>query len=119
VLGAEVNRPLPLAHSALVMAAAVRGGQVPGVIMHTDQRSEGGFNRSSQHRLVVRSTGAAARCVLVGAKLPGAVRVAEVDLNAGVDAQLRVAGHLRAWPGDFWPDRCGVVLNRTTARPVQ
>jgi len=61
VLGAEVNRPLPLAHSALVMAAAVRGGQVPGVIMHTDQRSEGGFNRSSQHRFVVRSTGAAGR----------------------------------------------------------
>ena len=29
-----------LAYSALVMAAAVRGGQVPGVIMHTDQGSE-------------------------------------------------------------------------------
>ena len=40
MLGAEVNRPLPLAHSALVMAAAVRGGQVPGVIMHTDRGSE-------------------------------------------------------------------------------
>jgi len=25
-----------LAYSALVMAVAVRGGQVPGVIMHTD-----------------------------------------------------------------------------------
>jgi transposase InsO family protein len=29
-----------LAYSALVMAVAVRGGQVPGVIMHTDQGSE-------------------------------------------------------------------------------
>ena len=29
-----------LAYSALAMAAAVRGGQVPGVIMHTDQGSE-------------------------------------------------------------------------------
>ena len=29
-----------LDYSALVMAAAVRGGQVPGVIMHTDQGSE-------------------------------------------------------------------------------
>jgi putative transposase len=29
-----------LAYSALVMAAAVRGGQVPGVILHTDQGSE-------------------------------------------------------------------------------
>ena len=38
-----------LAYSALVMAVTVRGGQVPGVIMHTDQGSEGGFTRSSQH----------------------------------------------------------------------
>jgi putative transposase len=29
-----------LAYSALVMAAAVRGGRVPGVILHTDQGSE-------------------------------------------------------------------------------
>ena len=33
-----------LAYGALAMAVAVRGGQVPGVIMHTDQGSEGGFN---------------------------------------------------------------------------
>jgi putative transposase len=33
-----------LAYGALAMAAAVRGGQVAGVIMHTDQGSEGGFN---------------------------------------------------------------------------
>ena len=38
-----------LAYGALAMAAAVRGGQVTGVILHTDQGSEGGFNRSSQH----------------------------------------------------------------------
>jgi putative transposase len=37
------------AYGALAMAVAVRGGQVPGVIMHTDQGSEGGFNWSSQH----------------------------------------------------------------------
>ena len=29
-----------LAYGALVMAVAVRGGHVPGVIMHTDQGSE-------------------------------------------------------------------------------
>ena len=34
--------------------------------------------------------------VLVAATLPGAVRVAEVDRQAGVDAQLRVLGHLRS-----------------------
>jgi putative transposase len=36
------------AYGALVMAVAVRGGQVPGVIMHTDQGSEDGFKESSQ-----------------------------------------------------------------------
>ena len=46
-----------LAYGALAMAVAVRGGHVPGVIMHTDRGSEGGFNRSSQHRLVDRSIG--------------------------------------------------------------
>ena len=40
-----------LARAALRMAIAVRGGKdaIAGVIMHTDQGSEGGFNRSSQH----------------------------------------------------------------------
>jgi antitoxin component of MazEF toxin-antitoxin module len=38
-----------LAVASLRMAAAVRGGSVAGVIFHTDQGSEGGFNRSSQH----------------------------------------------------------------------
>jgi putative transposase len=38
-----------LAYGALAMAVTVRGGQVPGVVFHTDQGSEGGFNRSSQH----------------------------------------------------------------------
>ncbi|GCD88025.1 hypothetical protein NLS1_00310 [Nocardioides sp. LS1] len=40
-----------LAEAALQMAVAVRGGKdnLGEVIMHTDQGSEGGFNRSSQH----------------------------------------------------------------------
>ena len=47
-----------LAYGALAMAVAVRGGQVPGVIMHTDRGSELGFKGSSQHRLVEPSIGA-------------------------------------------------------------
>ncbi|MDO0929988.1 DDE-type integrase/transposase/recombinase [Streptomyces sp. TG1A-8] len=35
--------------ASLDMAAATRGGDVRGVIMHTDRGSEGGFNWSSQH----------------------------------------------------------------------
>ena len=38
-----------LAYGALTMAVAMRGGQAPGVIMHTGQGSEGGFSRSWQH----------------------------------------------------------------------
>jgi transposase InsO family protein len=38
-----------LAYGALAMAIMVRGGQAPGVVFHTDQGSEGGFNWSSQH----------------------------------------------------------------------
>ena len=33
-----------LAYGALAMAAAVRGGHAGGVILPTDQGSEGGFN---------------------------------------------------------------------------
>jgi putative transposase len=49
-----------LAHAALAMAVAVRGGKqaIAGVIMHTDQGSEGGFNRWSQHLDVEVSGGA-------------------------------------------------------------
>jgi hypothetical protein len=46
-----------LAYGALTMAVAVRGGQVPGVILHTDQGSEGGFNRSSQHLVIMEVFG--------------------------------------------------------------
>ena len=46
--------------------------------------------------------------VLVGASLPGAVRVAEVDLEAGVDAELSVLGHLGALvPGQRAPELVG------------
>ena len=46
-----------LAYGALTMAVAIRGGQVPGVILHTDQGSELEFKGSSQHCLVGRSIG--------------------------------------------------------------
>ena len=38
-----------LVGAALQMAAAVRGGDVDGVVFHSDRGSEGGFNWSSQH----------------------------------------------------------------------
>ncbi|MFB6778412.1 IS3 family transposase, partial [Streptomyces sp. NPDC056352] len=38
-----------LVGASLQMAAAVRGGDMDGVIFHSDRGSEGEFNRSSQH----------------------------------------------------------------------
>jgi transposase InsO family protein len=47
-----------LAYGALAMAVAVRGGQVPGVIMHTDQGSEytAGLVRTACQRLSIRQS---------------------------------------------------------------
>jgi transposase InsO family protein len=47
-----------LAYGALVMAVAVRGGQVPGVILHTDQGSEGtaALVRQACARLSIRQS---------------------------------------------------------------
>src|SRR5579884_3568555 len=39
----------PLAVEAINMAVAVRGGDVTGVVFHSDKGSEGGFNWPSQH----------------------------------------------------------------------
>ena len=49
-----------LAYGALAMAVAVRGGQVPGVIFHTDQGSEdtaGAFRSACQRLSVCQSMG--------------------------------------------------------------
>ena len=49
-----------LAYGALAMAVAVRGGQVPGVIMHTDQGSEytaGAFRAACARLSISQSMG--------------------------------------------------------------
>jgi putative transposase len=49
-----------LAYGALVMAVAVRGGQVPGVIFHTDQGSEytaAAFRQACQRLSISQSMG--------------------------------------------------------------
>jgi putative transposase len=45
------------AYGALAMAVAVRGGAMPGVIMHTDQGSEGGFRAACQRLSIRQSMG--------------------------------------------------------------
>jgi putative transposase len=45
----DTHHDTRLARAALCTAIAVRGGSVAGVLFHTDQGGEGGFNWSSQH----------------------------------------------------------------------
>jgi len=45
----DAHHDAQLATAALQVAIAVRGGGVTGVIFHSDQGGEGGFNWSSQH----------------------------------------------------------------------
>ena len=45
----DAHHDAELARAALQVAVAVRGGTVRGVVFHTDQGGEGGFNWSSQH----------------------------------------------------------------------
>ena len=60
VLGFAVgeHHDAALAYGALAMAVAVRGGQVPGVILHTDQGSEytAGLVRRAWERLGIRQS---------------------------------------------------------------
>ncbi len=48
--------------ASLNMAAATRGGDVRGVIMHTDRGSEGGFKRACRTLGVIQSTGRVGSC---------------------------------------------------------
>ena len=76
-----------LAYGALVMAVAVRGGAVPGVIMHTDQGSEytAAYFRAACQRLSISQSMGTAR---VGAGQRGHRIVA---LDPGVRAAARRA----------------------------
>jgi putative transposase len=47
--GLGVHHDAELGCGALAMAAAIRGTRARGVVFHSDQGSEGGFNRPSQH----------------------------------------------------------------------
>jgi hypothetical protein len=54
VIGWAINEHLhtDLVESALAMAVAMRGELAEEVILHADRGCQGGFNLSSQHRVV-------------------------------------------------------------------
>jgi putative transposase len=98
-----------LAYGALAMAAAVRGGQVPGVIMHTDQGSEYTAKRFRQacKRLGIRQSMGRPGSALDNAVIESWHSALEFELRAlhqfTTRAQARAAA--AAWIEDYNHDR--------------
>jgi putative transposase len=94
-----------LAYSALVMAAAVRGGQVPGVIMHTDQGSEytAGLVRKACTRLGISQSMGRPGSALDNAVIESWHSTLEFELRSVEHFPTRAAARARvpAWIEDY------------------
>jgi transposase InsO family protein len=94
-----------LAYSALVMAVAVRGGQVPGVIMHTDQGSEytAGLVRQACVRLGIAQSMGRPGSALDNAVIESWHSTLEFELRAVEHFTTRAAARARvpAWIEDY------------------
>jgi putative transposase len=94
-----------LAYSALVMAVAVRGGQVPGVIMHTDQGSEytAGLVRRACARLGISQSMGRPGSALDNAVIESWHSTLEFELRSVEHFETRAAARARvsAWIEDY------------------
>jgi putative transposase len=95
-----------LACGALVMAAAVRGGQVPGVIMHTGQGSEeytAGLIRQASQRLGIRQSMGRPGSAPDNAVIESWHSTLEFELRALEHFKTRAAARARvpAWIEDY------------------
>ena len=94
-----------LAYSALVMAVAVRGGQVPGVIMHTDQGSEytAGLVRQACGRLAISQSMGRPGSALDNAVIESWHSTLEFELRSVEHFATRAAARARvsAWIEDY------------------
>jgi transposase InsO family protein len=98
-----------LAYSALVMAVAVRGGQVPGVIMHTDQGSEYTARRFRQActRLGIRQSMGRPGSALDNAVIESWHSTLEFELRRleQVPGKAAARAGVAAWIEDYNHDR--------------
>ena len=107
VLGFAVgeHHDAQLAYSALVMAVAVRGGQVPGVIMHTDRGSEytAGLVRQACTRLGISQSMGRPGSALDNAVIESWHSTLEFELRAVEHFTTRAAARTRvsAWIEDY------------------
>lgn len=94
-----------LAYGALAMAVTVRGGQVPGVILHTDQGSEytAGMVRSACARLGVRQSMGRPGSALDNAVIESWHSTLEFELRALEHFATRAQARARipAWIDDY------------------
>ena len=98
-----------LAYGALAMAVAVRGGQAPGVIMHTDQGSEytAGTVRAACGRLGIRQSMGRPGSALDNAVIESWHSTLEFELRALEHFATKAAARARvaAWIDDYNPHR--------------
>jgi transposase InsO family protein len=94
-----------LAYGALAMAVAVRGGQVPGVIMHTDQGSEytAGLVRTACQRLSIRQSMGRPGSALDNAVIESWHSTLQFELRALEHFATKAAARARipAWIDDY------------------
>jgi putative transposase len=95
----------PLAYSALVMAVALRGGQVPGVIVHTDRGSEytAGLVRQACERLGICQSMGRPGSALDNAVIESWHSTLEFELRSLERFTTRAAARARvsAWIQDY------------------
>jgi putative transposase len=107
VLGFAVgeHHDAQLAYSALVMAVAVRGGQVPGVILHTDQGSEytAGLVRQACTRLSISQSMGRPGSALDNAVIESWHSTLEFELRSVEQFSTRAAARAKvsAWIQDY------------------
>jgi transposase InsO family protein len=94
-----------LAYGALTMAAAVRGGQVPGVILHTDQGSEytAGTIRAACGRLGIRQSMGRPGSALDNAVIESWHSTLEFELRAleHFETKAQARARVAAWIDDY------------------
>jgi putative transposase len=98
-----------LAYGALAMAVAVRGGQVAGVIMHTDQGSEytGGLFRQACRRLGIRQSMGRPGSALDNAAIEAWHSTLEFELRARESFPTKAIARTRvaAWIDEYNRER--------------
>ena len=98
-----------LAYGALVMAVAVRGGQAPGVILHTDQGSEytAGLVRQACHRLSIAQSMGRPGSALDNAVIESWHSTLEFELRSVEHFTTRAAARARVstWIEDYNQNR--------------